>query len=212
MKPQHLHNYIKKLKQSGIERHIPNITEQNAEYIKHIIREQRPHHILEIGTANGYSTLHFAQALSEFSSISQEFSPPALESPSTATVTTIEYAWNAHNEAVEHFKNCKIKNIHALWWDAKMILPTLREMYFDFVYIDAMKREYLDYLILSLPLMTPDALIVIDDVEKYRDKMHTLYEWLEWRNIPYTLQKTDIDDSIMLIHRQAITFNENNSH
>lgn len=67
-----------------------------------------------------------------------------------------------------------------------------------------MKREYLQYLLLALPLMTPDALIVIDDVEKFRDKMENLYDWLEENHIPYQLEKTDIDDSIMLIERKNI--------
>lgn len=62
-----------------------------------------------------------------------------------------------------------------------------------------MKREYLDYLLLCIPKMTPDALIVIDDVEKFRDKMEDLYSWLHEHNIPYILEKTDIDDSIMIL-------------
>jgi len=67
-----------------------------------------------------------------------------------------------------------------------------------------MKREYLDYLLLALPLMTHDALIIIDDVEKFRDKMENLYAWLEKNKIPYTLEKTDVDDSIMIIERKDI--------
>jgi predicted O-methyltransferase YrrM len=90
--------YLRKLKISSLERKIPNISEENAEFIKDLIREKNPRHILEIGTANGYSTLQFATAVSEKSDI-----------------TTIEQAWNAHIEAIEHFKNCKVKNIHAIY-------------------------------------------------------------------------------------------------
>ncbi len=185
--PQLLTTYLRKLKASGLERRVPNISEQNAEYIKTLIREKNPKHLLEIGTANGYSTIQFASVLGEWSDI-----------------TTIEYAWNAHIEAVEHFKNCKLHNIHSIWWDAKIVLPSLREKYFDLVYIDAMKKEYLHYLLLTLPKMTHDALIVIDDVEKFRDKMQDLYTWLEENHIPYQLEKTDIDDSIMIIERKNI--------
>jgi predicted O-methyltransferase YrrM len=97
-----------------------------------------------------------------------------------------------------------VKNIHAIYGDAKRVLPTLRENYFDLVYIDAMKREYLDYLILALPLMTLDALIVIDDVEKYAKKMENLYVYLSENQIKYTLEKTDTDDSIMIIERKNV--------
>lgn len=191
-----LKTYLRKLKASGIERKIPNISEQNAEFLKEIIRERNPTHILEIGTANGYSTLQFASVL-----IDLQGTTPLSEGEGLGvrSITTIEYAYNAHIEAVEHFSNCKMKNIHAIWWDAKAVIPTLREGYFDLVYIDAMKREYLDYLLLSRPLMTPDALVIIDDVEKFRDKMENLYDWLAKNKIPYTLEKTDIDDSIMII-------------
>lgn len=180
--------YLKSLKSSSLERKIPNISESNAEFLKELIRARKPKHLLEIGTANGYSALQFSTVLEEWSDI-----------------TTIEYAANAHKEAIEHFSNCKTKNIYAMYGDAKQIIPALRDAYFDFLYIDGMKREYLDYLILSLPKLTPDALIVIDDVEKFRDKMENLYTWLESKNISYTLEKTDPDDSIMIISRKAIT-------
>jgi predicted O-methyltransferase YrrM len=180
-------HYLRQMKVSWLERKIPNISEENAEFIKKIIRGRKPKNILEIGTANGYSTLQFVQAIE-----------------SESDITTIEYAANAHREAVEHFSNCKVKNIHAIYGDAKEVLPTLRENYFDLVYIDAMKREYLDYLILALPLMTPDALIIIDDVEKFANKMENLYMYLSENNIQYTIEKTDPDDSIMIIERKDI--------
>jgi predicted O-methyltransferase YrrM len=89
---------LRNLKKIGLENHIPNITEENAEFLKKLIVEKNPKHILEIGTANGYSTLQFASVL-----------------PETSYITTIEYAWNMHNFAVENFRNCKIRNIHAIW-------------------------------------------------------------------------------------------------
>ncbi len=178
---------LKNLKKIWLEREIPNISLENAEFLKQLIREKSPKHLLEIGTANGYSTLHFATAILP-----------------TSDITTIEQAWNMHIDAVTNFKNCKIKNISAIWWDAKQVLPRLQDNFYDFVYIDAMKKEYLQYLLLSLPKMTDQALIVIDDVEKFRDKMEDLYSWLENNKIPYVLEKTDSDDSIMLIEAQFL--------
>lgn len=63
MSSQFLRPYLKKLKTSSLERRIPNISEQNSEFLKRLIQEKSPKHILEIGTANGYSTLCFAEAL-----------------------------------------------------------------------------------------------------------------------------------------------------
>jgi hypothetical protein len=76
--------------------------------------------------------------------------------------------------------------------------------FFDFVFIDAMKREYLDDLLLILPKMTPDATIILDDVEKFAPKMNNLYEYLEEKHIPYHLEKTDEDDSIMIIESKSM--------
>jgi predicted O-methyltransferase YrrM len=178
---------LKNLKKIGLEREIPNITEQNAEYLKDLIAKKNPKHILEIGTANGYSTLHFATVIAEESDI-----------------TTIEQAWNMHIDAITNFKNCKIKNILSIWGDAKRVIPTLADEYFDFIYIDAMKKEYLQYLLLILPKMTPDAWIVIDDVVKFRDKMEDLYDFLDRNHIEYNICSTDPDDGIMIINASSL--------
>ena len=178
---------LKNLKTIWLAREIPNISEENAESLKQIIREKNPKHLLEIGTANGYSALHFVTALSESSDI-----------------TTIEQAWNMHIDAVDNFRKCKIKNIHAIWGDAKSVIPSLADAYYDLVYIDAMKKEYLTYLLAILPKCTPDALIIIDDVEKFADKMEDLFEYIDKFNIKHKIYKTDVDDSIMIIYRSDI--------
>lgn len=233
-----LKNYLQKLKQSGLERKIPNISEQNAEFIGKILAEKNPKNILEIGTANGYSALSFVYFLEKFlkekenscenSEIwkmrkhqeirgNEDFSKANYleennwQKPDTNEkihwwfqIFTIEYAWNAHNEAIEHFKNCKIKNIFPIWGDAKAILPGFAENFFDVIYIDAMKKEYLDYFLLSLSKAKNDAIFIIDDVEKFAHKMQNFYDFLHSKNIKYALHKTDEDDSIMIIERKNI--------
>ena len=67
-----------------------------------------------------------------------------------------------------------------------------------------MKKEYLLYFLTSLPKATSDAIFVIDDVEKFRDKMEDFYKYLEDHHISYRLEKTDLDDSIMIIERRDI--------
>ena len=72
MSSQLLTTYLRNLKKIWLERNIPNISEENADFIKNLIREKNPKHILEIGTANGYSTLQFASILFEDSRDSPE--------------------------------------------------------------------------------------------------------------------------------------------
>ncbi len=54
--------YLQSLKRSGSVRNIPNISEENATFLQQIIRGHARTHILEIGTANGYSTLQLANS------------------------------------------------------------------------------------------------------------------------------------------------------
>lgn len=195
MNQNFLQQYLHKLKKSGIERKIPNISEENARFIGTILHEKNPKNILEIGTANGFSALSFHDELSKNTKNPDELT----------NIFTIEYAWNAHIEATEHFKNCKIKNIFPIWGDAKKILPGFADNFFDVIYIDAMKKEYLDYFVLSLPKAKKDAIFIIDDVEKFAHKMQNFYSFLHEKNIAYQLEKTDLDDSIMIIERKNIT-------
>lgn len=51
--------FLQELKAFGKANDIPNISEENADFLRNIIRKRNVKHMLEIGTANGYSTLHF---------------------------------------------------------------------------------------------------------------------------------------------------------
>lgn len=177
--------YLTSLKQSGIERKIPNITEANATFITDLIRKKKPKHLLEIGTANGYSTLCFAQVLEE---------------AWIGDIVTIEHTPSAFEEAKEHFIACSLDSlITPLLWDALTVIPTLPENQFDFVFIDAMKKSYLDYFLLVQTKLLKPATIVIDDVKKFRHKMENLYTYLDEHNILYTLHEVDDDDATMVI-------------
>lgn len=194
---QSLKSYLKKLHQSGIERKIPNITPENAEYIRKLLLEKSPENILEIGTANGYSALSFAE----------NFEKTPDDTKSSPKIFTIEYAWNAHNEAVTHFNTCKIKNIFPIWGDAKNIISAFADDFFDVIYIDGMKKEYLTYFLLTLSKARKNALFIFDDAEKFAHKMADLYTFLKDHNIPHELHKTDADDSIMTIRKEDIHIN-----
>lgn len=73
--------FLKQLKSYGIQNDIPNISEENAAFLRKIIRERDVQHLLEIGSANGYSTIHFASELEKTGGqiTSIEFSQVAYE-------------------------------------------------------------------------------------------------------------------------------------
>ena len=60
-----LTNYLSSLKSKSLERKVPNISPEMGRYLHDMIRALTPNRVLEIGTANGYSTLWIASALRE---------------------------------------------------------------------------------------------------------------------------------------------------
>ncbi|PID84546.1 hypothetical protein CSB09_00340 [Candidatus Gracilibacteria bacterium] len=186
MQAGYLRHYLAKIKKLGEKSEIPNISLANAEAIVEVLQKRKFATMLEIGTATGYSTLHFAIGC------------PQMQ------ITTIEHAYNIHCEAVKHIRHCKCKNVHCIWGEAQNIIPTLQDKYFDVVFIDGMKKEYKEYLIAVLPKLTQNALIIVDDVEKFAHKMQDFYDFLEQYSIEYSLQKTDTDDSIMYIEAKNL--------
>ncbi len=80
--------FLRELKLYGEANDIPNISEKNAAFLRNMLREKKVQHMLEIGTANGYSTIHFALELEktggkidtiEFSQLSYEMAQDNFE-------------------------------------------------------------------------------------------------------------------------------------
>jgi len=176
---------LKKLKAHWIENDIPNISEDNAEFLRNILQDTKPKLLLEIWSANGYSTIHFGDELEQW----------------WGKITSIEFSQLAYESAGDNFAEAKLEDtIKHYFWDARDIIPLLDEQY-DFVFIDWLKKASLTFLKLVWDKTIPGSTIIIDDVIKFRYKMEDLYEYLETENISYELIKTDSDDGIMKIIR-----------
>lgn len=175
--------FLQNLKFHGIKNHIPNITIENALFLQDLITLTHTKSLLEIGTANGFSTLCFAQAII----------------PNNWHITTIEFSQKSYDEAQENFKNSGYKEIiTSLLGNALDIIPTLKEN-FDFVFIDGMKRRSLDFFLLTWEKVSPNGVIIIDDVIKFRHKMKDLFTHLQEQNITFHILPIDWDDGICMI-------------
>ena len=139
----------------------PNISKESIEYMINIIRKNRLSKILEIGCFNGYSALKFSTAAKE--------------------VKTIEIDKITIGIAKKSFKKYNIKNIEILEGDAKIVLKNLEEK-FDLILIDAMKREYIDYLRLSLKLINK-GFIYADNTISHKEYMEDFFEYLKKSNL-----------------------------
>ena len=84
--PHHL-NRLSEIKSLSQARRVPNISPAMGRFLHDMVYVARPERVLEIGTANGYSTLHLALALTP-----------------TTRLTTLELSLPAHEEALEYFR------------------------------------------------------------------------------------------------------------
>lgn len=107
----------------------------------------QPKKILEVGTFTGYATLCLAEGL-----------------PKDGLINTLD-----KNEELVDFQRSFFdrspwgKQIHQYCGDAIEIIPTLEGEY-DLVFLDADKKNYLNYLELLLPKIKPGGLLLSDNV------------------------------------------------
>ncbi len=146
------------------QRHQMNIARESIDYILSVINKNRLKKVLEIGCFNGYSALMF-------STIAQE-------------VKSIEIDKKAIQIAKNNFERYEVKNIQILEGDAKEVLSKLNEQ-FDVILIDAMKKEYKEYLILCLKLINKYGFIFADNTISHKEQMKDFFDYLESSNVQW---------------------------
>lgn len=148
-----------------------NIDKEQGEFLLKIVIDKNPQSILEIGTSNGYSTLYLAKNLS-----------------SSSKITTIEINDERFEIAKQNFNDCKIQNIIQIKGEITEILNSnkLDNMKFDFIFLDAMQREYLNIIkaIEQKNILTKDVTIIADNVLSHGN----MKEFIEYMQKNYTCE------------------------
>lgn len=176
--------FIKELREYWIKNTIPNISDVNVKLLVDLIKIQKTKNMLEIWTANWFSTINFACELEK----------------NWWKITTIDFSQKSYEEALSNFDKAWLNDtIDAILWNALDEIPKLSDNYYDFVFIDGMMRRTKDFLDLCLPKTKSWWIIIIDDVIKFRHKMLWFFEYLEDNNIDYNILPIDHDDGIMMI-------------
>ncbi len=176
---------LRSLRAYWAEYHVPNITDENAEFLSNLIAEKQVQNLLEIGTANGYSAIIFWGVLEQ----------------TWWKMLSIDFSAKSHNLAIENIKKAKLEDtVELIFGNALDVLPTLTQDY-DFVFIDGMKRRTKDFLQLVWDRAPEGWTIVIDDVIKFTEKMTWLYEYVESQAMNYEVIQIDSDDGIMVISK-----------
>ncbi len=108
----------------------------------------RPNRALEVGTAIGYSAIWIGRALA----------------PHRGRLTTIEIDPRIAARARQHLQRAGLTEVvEVLEGAALTVLPTLVSPV-DFLFIDAVKPEYPEYLSHALRLLRPGGLLIADNV------------------------------------------------
>lgn len=149
----------------AVEQQVPVIRKETRELLKTQLLLLKPFHILEIGTAVGYSSLYMTKWL-----------------PKEAHITTIEISDERIQKAKENIASMGKENqITILEGDAADVLKTLSDDMYDFIFVDAAKGQYIFYLPDVLRVAKPGALIFSDNILQDGDVLESHFT-VEKRN------------------------------
>lgn len=139
-----------------------NVSRTTGNFLNMLVKIHNSKNILEVGTSNGYSGLWFLDALKT----------------TKGHLTTIEYYDKRQSIARANFDKCGFAGMYTpLLGSACDIMEKFEpDKKFDFVFIDANKREYVKNFELIKPHLTQNAIITADNINSHREKVQTFLD------------------------------------
>lgn len=138
---------LKDIEKYGRDNKIPILLDESLDFITAKLDEIKPHRVLEIGTAIGFSAINFSKYLDD-----------------GGRIDTIEIESLRVEQALENIKMVGVEDkIRVMEGDALDILPYLNEKY-DVIFIDASKGKYNEFFEHALRLVKVGGWIIADNV------------------------------------------------
>ena len=157
-----------------------------AEKLYELVLKYKPEVIVEVGTSLGYSTIWMAEAAREYG----------------GKIITIEHEPTKITKTQKLFDELEYQDtIIMIETDAKQFLES-HDAPIDFLFLDAMKREYIDYIQLTEKNMPVGALLVADDVITWRRKLDDFFEYIETSG-KYTIQILELGHGLLIAEKIA---------
>ena len=139
--------FLNHLEQEALKNRVPIIRREMQSFLKVLLQIKAPKRILEVGTAVGFYTL----LMSTYN-------------PADCEIVTIENYEKRIPIAKENFRKAgKEEQITLLEGDAQEILKTLTGS-FDFIFMDAAKGQYINFLPEVLRLLEDGGILLSDNV------------------------------------------------
>lgn len=149
---------LNEIEREALDTFVPIIRKEMQSFLKMILRIVRPERILEVGTAVGFSSL-----------LMEEYNPVPCR------ITTIENYEKRIPIANANFVRAgREDRITLIAGDAAEVLCQLDEPY-DFIFMDAAKGQYINFLPDILRLMKPGAVLISDNVLQDGDIIESHY-------------------------------------
>lgn len=139
---------IREMELFAKEHHVPIMEKTAISVMLSILKLHQPNHILEIGTAIGYSAIRMATSLDN------------------ANIVTVERDKERFDKALQNIKQCGLSNnITPLFGDAFERSEEIEKRGpYDVLFIDAAKGQYKRFFELFEPMLTDNAIILTDNV------------------------------------------------
>ena len=139
-----VHIRISDLEKYAKEKHVPIMLKDGIEFLTDYISKNNIKHILEIGTAIGYSSIKMALVNKDIK------------------ITTIERDITMYNKALENVKLFNLENqINIIYSDALDI--ELNDKY-DLIFIDAAKAQYIKFFLKYKNNLNSNGVILTDNL------------------------------------------------
>ncbi len=163
-------SYIQSLEKEGgsilteIEReaivdNVPIIRKEVESFLRVLLLMKKPKKILELGTAIGYSAILMSECIGE-----------------NCKIDTIENYEKRIPIAKANIKKANLEDrIRLFEGDALEIMATLKSEEYDFVFMDAAKAQYINFLPEAIRLLTKDGVLVSDNVLQEGDLIESRY-------------------------------------
>jgi predicted O-methyltransferase YrrM len=140
---------------------LPIIGPKRGRVLDEVIEAHKPSKILEVGTLVGYSAIRMARHLKD-----------------GETITCVELRDEMARRASSNFERAGLSDrIRVIVGDAREVLPTLKEP-LDMVFLDAVKEDYLFYLISIERLLHKGSVVVADNVKSHAGEVASYLDYV----------------------------------
>lgn len=156
-----LPDYIIELEKEALRDEVPVIRRGTRDLLRYLLRTKKPVRVLEVGTAIGYSALFMKECL-----------------PESSRITTIEKVEMRLVEARKNLEKYDTEGrIRLVEGDAAQKLEELAKAgeQYDFIFMDAAKGQYLNFLPHVLQLLETGGVLVSDNILHDCDVLESRY-------------------------------------